>query len=100
MGAFVRQTHQDGLPFVQANSTSYGLSLSWNIFDWGKRSGVVNQRAALVSQASNNYDRLRNRAEIDLDKLLRKLDTAQLQVEAAEEAQAMNAEHARLAGNQ
>ena len=100
VGAFVRQTHQDGLPFVQANSTSYGLSLSWNIFDWGKRSGVVNQRAALVSQASNNYDRLRNRAEIDLDKLLRKLDTAQLQVEAAEEAQAMNAEHARLAGNQ
>ena len=100
VGAFVRQTHQDGLPFVQANSTSYGLSLSWNIFDWGKRSGVVNQRAALVSQASNNYDRVRNRAEIDLDRLLRKLETAQILAEAADEACATNAEKARLAGNQ
>jgi len=100
VGAFVRQTHQDGLPFVQANSTSYGLSLSWNIFDWGKRSGVVNQRAALVNQASTNFDHARNRAEIDLDKLLRKLETARILTEAADEACAMNVEKARLAGNQ
>lgn len=100
VGAFVRQTHQDGLPFVQTNSTSYGLSLTWNILDWGKRSGVVNQRAALVSQASSNYHRVRNRAEIDLDKLLRKLETARILAEAAEEACAMNLEKARLTGNQ
>jgi len=100
VGAFIRQTHQDGLPFVQANSTSYGLSLSWTILDWGKRSGVVHQRAALVSQASSNYDRVRNRNEIDLDRLLRKLETARIRTEAAEEACAMNVEKARLAGNQ
>lgn len=100
LGAFVRQTHQDGLPFVQANSTSYGLSLSWNILDWGKRSGVVHQRAAMVNAATYDFDRIRNRAEIDLDRLLRKLDTDRLLVEAAEEAHAMNAEKARLAGNQ
>ncbi|MBI1752787.1 MAG: efflux RND transporter permease subunit [Acidobacteria bacterium] len=100
MGAFVRRTHQDGLPFVQANSTSYGLSLSWNIFDWGKRSGVVKQRAALVNQASSNYDHVRSRTEIDLDKLLRKLETARILAEAADEACVMNVEKARLAGNQ
>jgi outer membrane protein TolC/preprotein translocase subunit SecF len=100
VGAFIRQTHQDGVPFVQANSTTYGLSLSWSIFDWGKRAGVVNQRAALVSQASTNYDRIHNRTEIDLDKLLRKLETARILVEAADEANAVNAEKARLAGNQ
>lgn len=100
LGVFVRQTHQDGVPFVQANSTSYGLSLSWSILDWGKRSGVVRQRAALVSQASCNYDRIRNRAEMDLDRLLRKLETAQALAEAAEEARAMSVEKARLAGNQ
>ncbi|WP_243320805.1 efflux RND transporter permease subunit [Geothrix sp. SG200] len=100
LGAFIRQTHQDGLPFVQANSTSYGLSLSWTIFDWGKRSGVVHQRAALASQASSNYDRVRNRTEIDLDRLLRKLETARILSEAAEDANAMNVEKARLAGNQ
>lgn len=100
VGVFVRQTHQEGVPFVQSNSTSYGLSLSWNILDWGKRSGVVHQRAALASQASYNYDRVWNRAEIDLDRLLRKLETAQLLADAAEEACAMNIEKARLANNQ
>ncbi len=100
VGVFIRQTHQDGVPFVQANSTSYGLSLSWNILDWGKRSGVVKQRAALVNQATSNYDRVRNRAEIDLDRLLRKMETAQILVEAADEARAMSVEKARLAENQ
>ena len=61
---------------------------------------MVHQRAALVSQASHNFDRLCHRAEIDLDKVLRKLGTAALQVEAAEETHAMQVEKARLAWNQ
>jgi multidrug efflux pump subunit AcrB/outer membrane protein TolC len=100
VSAFVRQTHQDGVPFVVSNSTTYGLALTWNIWDWGKRSKVVAQRAAVVNQATYDYDRIRNRVEIDLDKVLRKLQTTQLTVDVAEEASALNAEKARLAVNQ
>lgn len=100
VSAFVRQTYQDGVPFVEHNTTTYGIALTWTLWDWGKRSGVVGQRAALGNQASENYHRIRNRVEIDLDKLLRKLETARLMVDVAEEASALNTEKARLAANQ
>jgi outer membrane protein TolC len=100
ISAFARQTHQEGVPFLQSNSTTVGLTLSWSILDWGKKAGVVSQRAALVSQATENHRRLRNRVEIDLGKLLRKRETAQLMVEVAEEACSLNVERARLTANQ
>ncbi|MCE1229375.1 MAG: efflux RND transporter permease subunit, partial [Firmicutes bacterium] len=100
ISAFARHIHQSGVPFLRTNSMSYGLSLSWTVFDWGKKTNVVSQRAALGAQASENHRRIRTRVEMDLDRLLRKLDTAKLQVEVAEEAQALHAEKARLAANQ
>jgi multidrug efflux pump subunit AcrB/outer membrane protein TolC len=100
LSAFVRQTHQEGLPFVQSNFTTVGLSLSWTLFDGGRKAGVVNQRSAQVSEAIEDRDRLRRRVKVDLGKTLRKLETARLLVEAAEEARSTQAERARLAGNQ
>lgn len=100
ISAFARHTYQDGVPFLRNTTTTVGLNLTWSIFDWGKKAGVVSQRAALVNQASENHRRLRNRVEIDLGKVLRKLETARLMVEVAEEANALNAEKARLAANQ
>jgi multidrug efflux pump subunit AcrB/outer membrane protein TolC len=100
ISAFARQTHQDGVPFLRPNTTSVGLTLSWSIFDWGKRQGQISQRAAVRTQAEENRQRLRHRVEIDLGKLLRKVATAQLLLEAAEEGAALNQEKARLASNQ
>ncbi len=100
VSAFARQTYQHGVPFLRNNSTSVGLTLSWSIFDWGKKAGVVSQRAAVVSQASENQRRVRNRVEIDLGKLRRKVETAGLMVEVAEEACALNVEKARIAANE
>lgn len=100
ISAFARHTYQDGVPFLRNTSTSVGLTLSWSLFDWGKKAGVVGQRAALVSQAEENHRRVRNRVEIDLGKLLRKIETARLMVEVAEEASTLNLEKARLTANQ
>jgi multidrug efflux pump subunit AcrB/outer membrane protein TolC len=100
VSAFVRQTHQEGLPFVQSNFTTVGVSMSWSIFDGGRKASVVHQRNAQVAQASDDRDRLRRRVEVDLGRTLRKLETARMLVDAAEEASALNAEKDRLAANQ
>ena len=68
VNVFVRQTHQEGLPFVQSNLTTVGVSMSWSIFDGGRKASVVSQRNALVAQASDDRDRLRRRVEVDLGK--------------------------------
>ena len=100
IGAFVRHTYQDGLPFLPNNTTSYGLNMTWSILDWGKRQGVISQRAAQVSEASENEHRHRTHLELDLDRLLRKVEDAQLMAELAGEACQLNLEKARLSGNQ
>ena len=100
MNVFVRQTHQEGLPFVQSNLTTVGVSMSWSIFDGGRRASVVHERNAQVAQASDDRDRLRRRVEIDLGKVMRKVETCRLQADAAEEASALKTEEARLAANQ
>lgn len=100
VSAFAMRTHQDGVPFVRQNSTTLGFSLSWSVFDGGRKAYVISERSALVNQASENQRRLRQRVEIDLGKVLRKVETSRLQAEAAEEAHRLRQEEARLAGNQ
>jgi len=100
VSAFARQTHQDGAPFLRSNYSSFGLTLSWSIFDGGRKAYVVSQRNALLSQASEDRDRLRRRVEIDLGKVLRRIETSKLLEEAASESRDMYLEKARLAANQ
>ncbi|BDU74143.1 efflux RND transporter permease subunit [Mesoterricola silvestris] len=100
VSAFARQTHQDGAPFLRSNYTSYGLALSWSIFDGGRKAYVVSQRRAQLTQAGEDRDRLRRRIDVDLGKVLRKIETAKLLAEAASEARELQVERARLAANQ
>ena len=43
---FARHGYQDGAPFLPKNIGFFGAELTWNIFDWGKRSGEIGQRVA------------------------------------------------------
>jgi outer membrane protein TolC len=98
--AYATAGHEEGVPFIHQNASSVGLTLSWKIFDGGRKAGVVQERSALVNQASENQHRIRQRVEIDLGKLMRKVETSRLQADVAEEACALRTEEARLAENQ
>ena len=86
--------------FRHSNFNAVGVKLSWSILDGGRKASVVSQRNAQVSEASEDRERLRRRVEVDLGRTLRKLETAKLLVDAAEEASALNSEKDRLAANQ
>ncbi len=100
VAVFFTQTHQEGLPFVTSNFNVVGVKMSWSILDGGRKASVVSQHNAQVSEASEDRERLRRRVEVDLGRTLRKLETAKLLVDAAEEASALNSEKDRLAANQ
>jgi multidrug efflux pump subunit AcrB/outer membrane protein TolC len=97
--AYATAGHEEGVPFIHQNASAFGLALSWKLFDGGRKASVVNERSAQVGQASENQQRLRRRLEIDLGRLMRKVETCRLQAEVAEEACALRTEEARLAGN-
>ncbi|MEW6719762.1 MAG: efflux RND transporter permease subunit, partial [Thermodesulfobacteriota bacterium] len=97
--AYVKYAYQDGAPFLTDRVGIFGVELSWNIFDWGKRKGEVGQRLAQQSQAATNLARIDKRIGMEIDKELRKLDRSKQMVDVAREALSLSRENARLSEN-
>ena len=100
IGAFARHTYQHGVPFLSHSFGTAGLQMTWNIFDWGKRKGVVGQRDALLVQAEENLHRVTDRVSVDVGKAYRKLERTELMISVATEALALRRESQRLSGDQ
>ncbi len=99
IGAFGRYIYQDGVPFVTNNIGVFGVQMKWNIFDWGKRGGVVGQCKAQLTQAKKNLSKLEKRVEVEVDKAYRKLDQTKMMIAVAQEELALQRENLRLSTN-
>jgi outer membrane protein len=97
---FARYTYQDGVPFVVHNIGTFGVQMTWNIFDWGSRSGVVGQRRAQMTQAEENVKRIGQRITVEIAKAYRKLEQTGMMVDIAREALKLQRENQRLSANQ
>jgi outer membrane protein TolC len=47
--AFARHSYQDGVPFLVRNFGTFGVSLSYDVFDFGKRRAAVREREIEVA---------------------------------------------------
>jgi multidrug efflux pump subunit AcrB/outer membrane protein TolC len=95
LGLFVRHTYQDGVPFVDSSITSFGVQAEWNVFDWGKRKGVLGQRNAQVIQASENLRNVRGRLDVELNRLNGRQEYALSVLKTAEKAAELAMENFR-----
>jgi outer membrane protein TolC/preprotein translocase subunit SecF len=100
VGAFARETYQSGVPFLTHNFGTFGLQMTWNVFDWGKRKGVVGERAAQLTQAEENLRRITDRIAVDVEKAYRKLERTQMMVDVAQEALTLRKEGNRISADQ
>jgi outer membrane protein TolC len=97
---FAANTYQDGISFAKNNVGTFGLFMSWDIWDWGKRSAVIGERRAQLSQATENVRRLNDQVTVELDKAYRKLDNTKSMLDVAREALALQRERLRLVSDQ
>jgi len=100
ISAFGQHVWQNGVPFLARNNGIVGMKMNWNLFDWGKRRGVVDERRALEEQAEENLRRVKNRLQVDVEKAYRKLERSREMVEVAREAESLRKESVRLAADQ
>jgi outer membrane protein TolC len=100
LGAFARQTYHRGVPFLAHNFGTFGFQMTWSVFDWGKRRGVVQERESLLTQAEENERRMRDRIAVDVEKAWRKLDRTRMMMEVAREALALRQESERIVAQQ
>jgi multidrug efflux pump subunit AcrB/outer membrane protein TolC len=99
VGAFAQYTYQNGVPFLVHNNGSVGLRMSWNVFDWGKRSAAIGEGEAQAMQAEENVQRLKRRVTLQVEKSYRNLALAKEMTTIANAALEQARETRRLDGD-
>jgi outer membrane protein TolC len=98
--AFGRYSYQNGVPFVDKNFGTFGIHLSYDLFDAGKRSALIRERRAEVSEAQEDLERTREEVGVRVTTIYNKLATTRAMVEVAREDLAARLESARLSDEQ
>jgi len=98
--AFARQSYQDGVPFLVHNFGTFGVSLDYEVFDFGKRRAAVRERGAQLAEAEENLRRLKDQVAVGIDRDYNKLERTRSLVGVASQVVKLRQESERLAQNQ
>ena len=98
--AFARYSHQDGVPFLVHNFGTFGVDLTYDVFDFGKRRAAVRERAAQLAQAEQNLERLKEEVAVAIESIYNKVERTKSLVNVATQVATLRQESERLATNQ
>ena len=98
--AYARHSYQNGVPFLVRNFGTFGVNLSWDVFDFGKRRAAVREREAQLAQAEENLERLKEEVAVGIERSYNKVERTKSLVEVANQVLRLRHEGERLAQNQ
>jgi outer membrane protein TolC len=98
--AFARHSYQDGVPFLVHNFGTFGVSLSYDVFDFGKRRAAVRERAVQLAEAEQNVERLKEEVAVSIERSYHKVERTRSMVSVASQVAKLRQESERLATNQ
>jgi outer membrane protein TolC len=98
--AIARQSYQNGVPFLVHNFGTFGVNLTYDVFDFGKRRAAVREREAQLAQAQENLTRLQETVSVQIERSLNKVERTQQMLQVATEVVRLREEGERLAENQ
>ena len=98
--AFARYSYQNGVPFLVHNFGTVGVSMTYDLFDFGRRRAEVRQQQAQLSEAEENLERLKDEVAVQVEQTYNKLERTKHMVEVAQQLVALRTEGERLASNQ
>jgi outer membrane protein TolC len=98
--AFARHSYQDGVPFLVHNFGTFGVSLNYDVFDFGKRRAAVRERAVQLAEAEQNLERLKEGVAVSIERSYNKVERTRSMVSVASEMAKLRQESERLATNQ
>jgi outer membrane protein TolC len=98
--AIARQSYQNGVPFLVHNFGTFGLTMTYDIFDFGKRRAGVRERDAQLAQAEENLEQLKESVSVRIDRSYNKVQRTKHMLQVASEVVKLREEGERLAENQ
>jgi outer membrane protein TolC len=98
--AYARHSYQDGVPFLVHNFGTFGVSLSYDVFDFGKRRAAVNERAVQLAEAEQNVERLKEEVAVSVERSYNKVERTKQMVDVARQVAKLRQENDRVTTNQ
>jgi len=98
--ALSRYSYQSGVPFLVHNFGTFGFSLSYDLFDGGKREAKVREARSEVHYAEVAVDKLQSEAEVQVQGIYDRIDELRKMVDVVGQVVKVRTEAARLADRQ
>jgi outer membrane protein TolC len=98
--AFARYSYQNNVPFLAHNFGSFGMELTYDLFDGGRRRAAVRESDAQVAEAKENLARVTEDVELRLQVAYNKLQRTKEMVQVSEELYSLRAESSRVSAQQ
>jgi outer membrane protein TolC len=100
VSAIARQSYQNGVPFLVHNFGTFGLTLDYDVFDFGKRRAVVRENEEKLAEAQENLTRLKEAVSVRIERTYNKVERTAQMLQVAREQVRLREESERLATNQ
>ena len=98
--ALSRYSYQSGVPLLEHNFGTFGFSLSYDLFDGGRREAKVRGARSEVRSAEVAVDKLQSEIEVQVQGIYDRIDELRQMVAVAEQLVKVRTEAARLADRQ
>src|SRR6516164_1736391 len=98
--AFARHRYQDGVPFLERNFGTVGITVNYTLWDFGKRHANVRESQTELAEAEQNLERLKDQVAVDIERSYNKVERTKNMVNVALQVAKLREESERLAGNQ
>jgi outer membrane protein TolC len=98
--AISRYSYQSGIPLLVHNFGTFGFSLSYDLFDGGRREAQLREARTEVRSAEVAIDKLQSEVEVEVEAAYDRIEELELTVDVAEQAVKVKTEAARIADRQ
>jgi outer membrane protein TolC len=98
--ALSRYSYQSGVPLLVHNFGTFGFSLSYDLFDGGRREAKVREAQSEVHSAEVTVDKLQSEIEVQVQGIYDRVDELRQTVDVAGQVLKVRTEAARLADRQ
>ncbi len=98
--ALSRYSYQSGVPLLVHNFGTFGFSLSYDLFDGGRREAKVRETRSEVRSAEVAVDKLQSEIEVQVQGIYDRVDELRQMVDVAGQILKVRTEAARLADRQ
>lgn len=95
-----RYSYQSGVPLLVHNFGTFGLNLTYSIFDAGRRSAEIKDSRTLLAEAELSLSKTEEEITVQVEAAYDKIEELRSMVGVAEEALEVRTEAARLADRQ